>query len=149
MYCKNCGMKLNENAVVCVSCGFSVGSGNKFCPNCGAETNPYADVCTKCGIRLAPSATGFIKKKSGILSIISLIWGVLAVLGMIIGFFPCLGALNWINIPFSLLGLILSIIALVNIEPEGKKGNAIAGIVLCSIAFLFGLIRLILGGGIV
>jgi hypothetical protein len=68
---------------------------------------------------------------------------------MIVGFFPCLGALNWINIPFSGIGLVVSIIALSKVKPEEKKGSAIAGIVCCGIAVVFGLIRLILGGGIV
>jgi flagellar biosynthesis component FlhA len=30
-----------------------------------------------------------------------------------------------------------------------QKGNAVAGIVLCSIAIIFGLLRLIAGGGVV
>jgi hypothetical protein len=55
--------------------------------------------------------------------------------------------LNWLNIPFSGIGLIISIVAVVT-SKEAKKGGAIAGIVLCSIAIVLGLIRLIAGGGI-
>jgi predicted RNA-binding Zn-ribbon protein involved in translation (DUF1610 family) len=51
-------MELNKKAVVCVSCGVSFDSINKFCPNCGVETNPNDEVCTKFGIRLVPSAVG-------------------------------------------------------------------------------------------
>lgn len=79
---------------------------------------------------------------------LSLIWGILAIMGMIVGFFPCLGALNWINIPFSGVGLIISIVALARATPEEKKTGAIAGTVCCAIAVLLGFIRLILGGGI-
>jgi hypothetical protein len=82
------------------------------------------------------------------MQILSLVWGILAIIGMIVAFFPCLGALNWLNIPFSGIGLIISIVALVTTK-EQKKGGSIAGIVLCSIAIVFGIIRLILGAGVV
>jgi hypothetical protein len=79
---------------------------------------------------------------------LSLIWGILALIGMIIGFIPCFGAYNWINIPFAAVGLILSIIAIVNSRPDESKGSATAGLILCAAAMIFGLIRLSLGGGI-
>ncbi len=66
-----------------------------------------------------------------------LILGILAVLGMLLAFVPLLGWLNWINIPFAILGLIISAI--------GKSNR---GMVLCGIAIMFGLLRLIMGGGI-
>lgn len=78
---------------------------------------------------------------------LSLIWGILAVIGMGFAFIPCLGALNWINIPFSGVGLIISIIALAR-KTEEKKGESIAGVVCCAVAILFGITRLVLGGGI-
>jgi hypothetical protein len=82
------------------------------------------------------------------MQIISLIWGILAVIGMLIGFIPCLGAYNWINIPFAVVGLIISIIAALNADPLDSKSSATAGIVMCSVAIAFGLARLALGGGI-
>jgi hypothetical protein len=82
------------------------------------------------------------------MQVLSLVWGILAVLGMLVAFFPCLGSFNWLNIPFAGLGLIISVIALVTAK-EAKKGSAIAGIVLCGIAVLFGIIRLVAGGGVV
>ena len=81
------------------------------------------------------------------MQVLSLVWGILAVIGLFVAFFPCLGSLNWINIPFSLAGLIFSIIALVTTKSPGK-GKAIAGLVLCGIAVLFGMIRLSIGGGV-
>lgn len=81
------------------------------------------------------------------MQVLSLIWGIFALLGMLVAFTPCLGALNWLNIPFSVVGLIISIIALVTTE-EKNKGASIAGIICCSIAAFFGLIRLIAGGGV-
>jgi hypothetical protein len=64
-----------------------------------------------------------------------------------VAFLPCLGALNWLNIPFSLVGLIVSVIATSQAPPD-KKNIAIGGIVLCACAAGFGLIRLVLGGGV-
>jgi hypothetical protein len=78
---------------------------------------------------------------------LALVWGILAIVGMIVGLFPCLGSLNWINIPFSGIGLVISIIAVVTSKEE-KKGAGIAGIVLCAVAVGLGLIRLLAGGGV-
>ncbi len=81
------------------------------------------------------------------MQVLSLVWGILAVLGMVVGFFPCLGALNWINIPFSIAGLIVSIIALATTR-NPRKGAAIAGLILCAAAVILGGFRLLIGGGI-
>ena len=83
----------------------------------------------------------------------SLVFGILAIVGMVIGFIPCLATINWLNIPFATIGLIIGIISLVkNDSPNNTSG--ITGIVLCSIAVIFGLIRLIIslafcGGAII
>ena len=82
------------------------------------------------------------------MQMLSLIWGILAILGMLTGFFPCLGALNWINLPFAGVGLIVSGIAM-STAGSAPRGNSIAGLVCCGIALVFGAIRLILGGGVV
>ena len=81
------------------------------------------------------------------MQILSLVWGLLAFLGFIIAFFPCIGSLNWLNIPFAVVGLVISIVALTK-SPEDKKAMAIIGVVLCGIAIIFGLFRLIMGAGL-
>jgi len=81
------------------------------------------------------------------MQVLSLVWGILAVCGMVVGFIPCLGALNWINIPFSVIGLVISIATLATTR-DPNKGAALGGVVLCGAAALFGFIRLALGGGI-
>ena len=79
---------------------------------------------------------------------LAVIWGILSFVLMIIGIFPCLGALNWINIPFSIVGLVVSLIALAR-KQEEKKAGSIIGVVFCGIAILVGLIRLVFGMGVV
>lgn len=80
------------------------------------------------------------------MQLVSLVMGILAVLGLLVGLIPCLGALNWLNIPFAVVGLIVGIVAAGN--RRGGNAMALAGIVLCSIAIVVGLLRLMLGGGI-
>jgi hypothetical protein len=77
----------------------------------------------------------------------SLVLGIISIFGMLFAFIPCLGIFNWLNIPFAMIGLIISILAY-NEEDESPKGNAIGGIFMCAIAIFFGSIRLIIGGGI-
>ncbi len=78
---------------------------------------------------------------------IALIVGILSILGMLLGFIPCLGAFNWINIPFAVIGLVVSIVAYGK-EDGTSKSNAMAGIIMCSIAMVLGFVRLIVGGGV-
>lgn len=79
------------------------------------------------------------------MQLLGFILGIISVVGMFIFFLPLLGALNWINIPFALIGLIISTISVINAK---RKGIGIAGIVLCSIAIVIGIGRLKLGCGI-
>jgi hypothetical protein len=78
------------------------------------------------------------------MQILSLVWGILAVLGLVVAFVPCLGWMNWMNIPFAVVGLIISITA----KTRRHSPAATAGIVLNAIAIGLGLIRLKLGLGI-
>lgn len=82
------------------------------------------------------------------MQVVSLVWGLLAFLGMLVGFLPCLGALNWLNIPFAIAGLVISIIALVSRSANANRGGAIVGLACCALAIGVGLIRLTLGSGV-
>ncbi|PJK04811.1 hypothetical protein CO609_03885 [Lysobacteraceae bacterium NML91-0268] len=73
----------------------------------------------------------------------SLIWGICAILGMLLAMIPLLGWLNWLNIPFAILGLIVSAIGM---SGARRSNAAVAGLVLCLIATVLGGIRLMLGG---
>ncbi len=81
------------------------------------------------------------------MQIISLVIGILSMLGFLVGIIPCLGSLNWLNIPFALVGLIIGIMAMIK-APQGRSAAAIIGVVLCAIAIVIGALRLMVGGGI-
>lgn len=80
--------------------------------------------------------------------VLSLIWGILALIGACIAFIPFLGFLNWLGIPFSGLGFIVSVIALATAKQEDNKFGAIAGMVLCFFSVMIGIVRLLIGGGL-
>ncbi len=66
------------------------------------------------------------------------IFGILSLIIMIIGLIPLFGWLNWVGIPLAILGLVLSII-----------GKSSGGKTICAVAIIVGLLRLIMGGGII
>lgn len=81
------------------------------------------------------------------MSILALIWGLFAFLGFCIGLLPCLGWFNWLNIPFSLAGVILGVIG-VSGSRGRPPGPAMAGLLLSAFSAGLGMIRLALGFGI-
>ncbi len=72
----------------------------------------------------------------------------MSIIGMLIAFIPCLGFLNWVVIPFAMISLVINIIAYVNTPYNFPKSTIVAGLILSTISILFGLLRLIIGGGI-
>lgn len=82
------------------------------------------------------------------MQILSLVWGILAMGGLVVGFTPCLGWLNWFNIPFAGVGLVVSAVTLAGAKDD-KRGAALAGTICCGLAVVVGLVRLWLGGGVV
>ncbi len=79
------------------------------------------------------------------MQILSLAWGIVALLGFLVGVIPCLGWFNILNIPFAIVGLILSIIAFAT-GTRGRRNFSVIAIILCLIAILIGSKRWILGG---
>lgn len=81
------------------------------------------------------------------MQLISVTWGILALLADFVAFFPCLGWLNWLILPFALTGLIMSLIAR---DQEARKGRVPSntGVILNGAAVLIGVVRLAMGGGI-
>ena len=64
--------------------------------------------------------------------------GIVALLITLVAFIPLLGMLNWIAIPISIIFLIICAIL------KSDTGKS-----LCIVAIIVGILRLILGGGIV
>ena len=79
------------------------------------------------------------------MQVAGLILGLISIVGMFVFFLPLLGALNWLNIPLAITGLIISVLSILNSE---RKGIGIAGIILCSVAIVVGIGRLKIGCGI-
>lgn len=75
------------------------------------------------------------------MQMLALVWGMLAMAGFLVGVLPCLGALNWINIPFAVIGAGISLFAMNN-APPGRRGTATVGLVLNLVAIVIGFLRL-------
>ena len=82
------------------------------------------------------------------MGLVSVIWGILALLWMLVALIPLLGWGNWLMIPFAVIGLIIAAIGM-SAKPPARRGAATAGLVLNLVAIAVGSMRLILGGGII
>ena len=82
------------------------------------------------------------------MGLLSLLWGMVSIMWMIIAFIPLLGWGNWFMIPFAGLGAILAGVAFAMTAPA-SRGRAKAGLILNAIALIVGIIRLQMGGGII
>ncbi len=58
MFCKNCGVEMNDNQAICVKCGVPTGEGSAFCANCGSGMTPGAEFCMNCGVAVKKSVSG-------------------------------------------------------------------------------------------
>jgi len=83
------------------------------------------------------------------MQVLSLVWGIIVLVGMFVALIPCVGWMNWGVVPLAFIGLIISIIALVTARPDESKSNSIAGLICCATAVVVGIIRLIVGFGVV
>lgn len=81
------------------------------------------------------------------MGLISLLWGIVAMILMILALIPLLGAANWLVIPFAAVGAIIAAIGILFTRTE-KRGRAKAGLVLNGIVIIVGIVRLSLGGGV-
>ena len=82
------------------------------------------------------------------MGLISVVWGIVALLWMLLAFIPLLGWGNWFMIPFAAIGAIIGAVGYALTSRE-NRGRAKAGIILNVAAALIGAIRLSLGGGII
>ena len=75
------------------------------------------------------------------MQMLALVWGIFAILGFAIAFIPCLGSLNWINIPFAIVGILISLMARNTASPDAR-GVANTALILNVIAAVIGFLRL-------
>ena len=82
------------------------------------------------------------------MGLISLVWGIFALLWMLLAFIPLLGWGNWFMIPFAVVGAIIAAIGIAITAPD-KRGRAKTGLILNVVAIAVGSARLLLGGGLI
>jgi hypothetical protein len=79
-----------------------------------------------------------------------MVMGIIVLCLFILGLIPCLGWINWINLPIAGITDILSFVVIVT---EGKnqssRNKAIMGLIFSFLALVIGSVRLVLGGGCV
>ena len=73
--------------------------------------------------------------------------GIVALSLMLIGFIPCLGWLNYLNIVLSFITIIMGFIAIVSAKSDTDRTSALLGLGFVVIAVFVGTGRLIIGGG--
>ena len=99
----------------------------KYCKHCGAELSDEAAVCSKCGCSVA-SEYGEVQEP--------LKKNKLAIAGFVLSLVSLV--LNLYAIP-AVIGLVLSIVGLVQIKKGGynNKGLAVAGIIISAVAIVW------------
>ena len=82
------------------------------------------------------------------MGLISLLWGIVAMVWMVVALVPFLGWGNWFLIPFAAIGAVIAAIGIAITRSE-NRGRAKAGLVLNGIVIIVGVVRLMIGGGVV
>ena len=73
--------------------------------------------------------------------------GIIALSFMVVGFIPCLGWLNYLNLTLSFITIIIGIVAIATGKSDTDRSAAILGVAFVAMAIVLGIGRLILGGG--
>ena len=79
MFCKHCGKEIDDRAEICPYCGVSTKKQGKFCAYCGNEVEDNAVICPYCGVRLCGERTNGLGIAGFVLSLVSLIYGIILV----------------------------------------------------------------------
>ncbi len=82
------------------------------------------------------------------MGLISLVWGIVALLWMLLAFIPLLGWGNWFLIPFAAVGALIAAIGVL-FTHASKRGRSRSGLLLNGIVIVVGVVRLSLGGGFI
>lgn len=81
------------------------------------------------------------------MGVVSIIWSVFAFLFMLLGLIPLLGSLNWLVIPFALLGVVIAALGIAGAKERNRAARI--GLVLNAVVAAIATFRLMLGGGII
>ncbi len=81
------------------------------------------------------------------MGLISVLWGVVAMIWMVLALIPLLGWGNWFLIPFAAVGAIIAAIGIL-FTSDNKTGRAKTGLLLNGIVIVVAVVRLGIGGGI-
>ena len=73
--------------------------------------------------------------------------GIIALSFMLVGFIPCLGWLNYLNLVLSFITIIVGIVAVATGKSDADRSAAILGVAFAIFAIFLGTGRLIIGGG--
>ena len=82
------------------------------------------------------------------MGLISVLWGVVAMIWMVLALIPLLGWGNWFLIPFAAVGAIIAAIGIL-FTSDAKTGRAKTGLLLNVVVIVVAIVRLGIGGGIV
>jgi len=82
------------------------------------------------------------------MGLISLFWGIIAMIWMVFALIPVIGITNWLLIPFAAAGAVIAAIGIA-ITSREKRGRAKAGLVLNGIVIIVAIVRLNLGFGVI
>jgi hypothetical protein len=82
------------------------------------------------------------------MGLISLLWGIFAMIWMVLALIPLLGWGNWFLIPFAAVGAIIGAIGVL-FTSSARTGRAKTGLLLNGIVIVVGIVRLGIGGGII
>ena len=82
------------------------------------------------------------------MGVISILWGIVALIWMMLSLIPLLGWANWLMIPFAAVGAIIAAIGMAFTRKE-NRGRARTGLILNVVAIVVGAIRLSIGGGLI
>lgn len=66
---------------------------------------------------------------------------------MLVGLIPCLGWLNYFTLMGGKLTIVLCIVAIVTEKNQELRNKALIGLIIAAVAWMIGLVRLVLGGG--
>ena len=82
------------------------------------------------------------------MGLISILWGIVAMIWMVLALIPVIGITNWLLIPFAAVGAIIAAIGIL-FTSDVKTGRAKTGLVLNCVVIVVATWRLGLGGGLI